>query len=219
MAAFPVLHYLLEFAQTHVHWGDDAIQPPHSLHPLLLLPSVFPASGSFLMSRLFASSGQSIGASASPSNEYSALISYKIDSISLVSKGLSRVFSSSTVWKHQFFRAQPSLWSNSQICMWLLEENIVLTIWTYMGILEARILEWVAMPSSKGSSQPRDHTQVSHIAGGFFTSWATGKPKNTAVDNLSLLQGIFPIQELNQGLLHWRQILCQLSYQGKFQSY
>ena len=42
-----------------------------------------------------------------------------------------------------------------------------------MEILQARILEWVAMPSSGGSSQPRDRTQVSHIAGGFFTIWAT----------------------------------------------
>jgi len=43
----------------------------------------------------------------------------------------------------------------------------------FMGILQARILEWVAMPSSRGSSQPRDQTQVSHIAGRFFTVWAT----------------------------------------------
>ena len=41
------------------------------------------------------------------------------------------------------------------------------------GILQARILEWVAMPFSRGSSPPRDWTQVSHIAGGFFTFWAT----------------------------------------------
>ena len=44
-----------------------------------------------------------------------------------------------------------------------------------MGILQARILEWVAMPSARGSSQHRDRTQVSHIAGGFFTHWATRK--------------------------------------------
>ena len=43
------------------------------------------------------------------------------------------------------------------------------------GILQARILEWVAVPFSRGSSQPRDWTQVTHIAGGFFTSWATRK--------------------------------------------
>ena len=52
------------------------------------------------------------------------------------------------------------------------------TIWDPMdfrvhGILQARILEWVAVPFSRVSSQPRDQTQVSHIAGGFFTSWAS----------------------------------------------
>ena len=41
------------------------------------------------------------------------------------------------------------------------------------GILQARTLEWIAMLSSRGSSQPRDRTQVSHVAGGFFTDWAT----------------------------------------------
>ena len=45
--------------------------------------------------------------------------------------------------------------------------------YTVHGILQARILEWVAVPFSRGSSQPRDWTQISHIAGGFFTSWAT----------------------------------------------
>ena len=43
------------------------------------------------------------------------------------------------------------------------------------GILQARILEWVAMPSSKESSQPKDQTQISHISGGFFTIWNTRK--------------------------------------------
>jgi len=45
--------------------------------------------------------------------------------------------------------------------------------YTVYGIFQARILEWVAFPFSRGSSQPRDRTHVSHIAGGFFTSWAT----------------------------------------------
>ena len=57
------------------------------------------------------------------------------------------------------------------------------------GILQARILEWIAVPFSRGSSQPRHWTQVSHIAGGFFTKLQLG--------NLSLLQGIF----LTQGLI------------------
>ena len=43
------------------------------------------------------------------------------------------------------------------------------------GILQARVLEWVAMPSSRGSSQPRDQAQDSRIAGGFFTAWATSE--------------------------------------------
>ena len=44
--------------------------------------------------------------------------------------------------------------------------------YTFHGILQARILKWVVFPFSRGSSQPRDQTQLSHIAGGFFTSWA-----------------------------------------------
>ena len=51
--------------------------------------------------------------------------------------------------------------------------QIFATTWNIHRILQARILEWVAVPFSRGSSQPRDWTQVSHIAGGFFTSWAT----------------------------------------------
>ena len=81
-------------------------------------------------------------------------------------------------------------------------------------ISQARILEWVAMPSSRGSSQPSDQIQASRTAGGFFTIWATRKPKNSELGSLSLLQGIFPTQELNQGLLHCRRILYQLSHQG-----
>ena len=62
---FPVLHYLPEFAQTHVHWVGDTIQPSHPLSPLPLLPQTFTVSGSFPMSWLFTSGGQSIGASVS----------------------------------------------------------------------------------------------------------------------------------------------------------
>ena len=80
------------------------------------------------------------------------------------------------------------------------------------GILHARILEWVAMSSSKGSSQPRDKTQTSHIACRFFTAESQGKPKNTGVGSLSLLQGIFPTQGSNPGLQHCRQILYHLSH-------
>ena len=63
---FPVLHHLLEFAQTHVQWISDAIQPS-SVVPFSSCLQSFPASGSFQMSQLFTSSGQSIGPSASAS--------------------------------------------------------------------------------------------------------------------------------------------------------
>ena len=73
--------------------------------------------------------------------------------------------------------------------------------------------KWVAMPSARGSSQLRDRTQVSCFADS-WPSEAPGKPKNTGVGSLSLLQGIFSTQESNRGLLHCRRILYQLSYQG-----
>ena len=82
------------------------------------------------------------------------------------------------------------------------------------GTLQARILEWVAMPSSRGSSQPWDRIQAANIVGRVFTSLPSelpGKPKNTGVGSLSLLKGI--TQESNSGLLHCRQILHQLNYQ------
>ena len=90
----------------------------------LLLPSVFPASGSFPVSWLFASCGQIIGASASvlPVNIQNWFPLGLTGLISLLSKSLSRVFSSTIVQKHQFFKAQPSLWSNSHIHAWLLEK-------------------------------------------------------------------------------------------------
>jgi len=55
--------------------------------------------------------------------------------------------------------------------------------YTVHGILQARILEWVAFPFSRGSSWPRDRTQVSHIAGRFFTSWATSGEENSVEVN------------------------------------
>ena len=90
--------------------------------------------------------------------------------------------------------------------------------YTVHGILQARILEWVAFPFSMGSSQPRDWTQISHIAENSLPAEPQGKPKNIGVGSLSLLQRIFPTQELNRGLLRWRQILYQLRHQGSLKN-
>ena len=84
----------------------------------------FPASGSFVMSWLFTSDVQSIGASPSvlPMNIQGRFPFRLTGLIFLLSMGLSRVFSNTTVQKHQFLGSQPSLWSNSHICIWLLEK-------------------------------------------------------------------------------------------------
>ena len=95
-------------------------------HLLLLLPSIFVnirVYSNELALRIRWPMYWSFSFSISPSNEYSRLISFRIDwLISLKSKGLSRVFSNTTVQKHQFFGAQLSFWSNSHIHMWLLEK-------------------------------------------------------------------------------------------------
>ena len=90
------------------------------------------------------------------------------------------------------------------------------TLWTMKSMEFSRpeYWEWVAFPFSRGSSQTRDQTQVSCIAVGSLPAEPQGKPKNTGVGSLSLLQWMFPIQESNWGLLHCRQILYQLRYQG-----
>ena len=97
----------------------------------------FPASGSLPMSQLFTSSGQTIGASASAPvlrmNIQGGFPLGLIGWISLQSNELSRVLSSTTVWKLQFFSTQPFLWSNSHIHIWLLKKTIALTIWTFVG--------------------------------------------------------------------------------------
>ena len=124
--SFPVLHYLPEFAQTHVHWVSDAIQPSYPLSASSLAVNFSWHQGLF----------QWIGSSHLVTQDWS--FSFIIHPamtiqgwyplgltglISLLSKELSRVFSSITVRKHQFFGTRPSLWSNSYIQMWLMEKT------------------------------------------------------------------------------------------------
>ena len=77
--------------------------------------------------------------------------------------------------------------------------------YTVPGIFQARILEWVPFPFSRGSSQPRDRTQVSGIVGRFFTTEPQGSPRILEWV-ASLCQRIFPTQETSRGLLHCRQM-------------
>ena len=106
-------------------------------HPLLLLPSTFSSIISFPMSRLFTSGGQSIGASASvlvlPMNIQSWFSLGLTSLISLLSKELSRIFSSTTIQKHQFFNAQPSYGPTLSYPYLATGKTIAWTRWTFAG--------------------------------------------------------------------------------------
>ena len=145
MSGFPDLHCLSAFAQTHVRWVSDAIQLFNSLSSPSAPALSFSASGSFPMSWLFLSGGQSIGASASVllMNIQCQFPFGLTGLISLQSKELSRIFSSTTIWKHQFLGAQSSLRSNSHICTWLLEN---LWLWLYRPLSAKWWLCFLGLP-------------------------------------------------------------------------
>ena len=127
MPGLPVHHQLLEFTQTHVHWVGDAIQPSHPLWS--------PSPPAFNLSE-----HQGLFKWVSSLHQVAKRLEFQLQHqsfpmniqdwsplgltgwISLQSKGLSRVFSNTTVQKHQFFTAQLSLQSNSHIPIWLLEK-------------------------------------------------------------------------------------------------
>ena len=119
MPGFPVHHHVLELAQTCVYRVGGTIQPSH---PLL---SLSPPAFNLLSIKVFSNESilhikwpkyRSFSFNISPSSEYSGLISLGLTGwISLLSEGLSRAFSSTTVQKHQFFGSQLSLWSDSHI--------------------------------------------------------------------------------------------------------
>ena len=133
----PVHHQHPEYSNSYPlsQWCHPTISSsvvPFSSHLLS-----FPASGSCQMRQVFESDGQSIGVSASasvlPMNIQDWFPLGWTGLISLQSKGLSRVFSKTTVQKHQFYSAQLSSQSNSHIHTWLLEKTIALTRWTLAG--------------------------------------------------------------------------------------
>ena len=119
---FPVHHQLPELAQTHVHWVSDAIQPSHPL-PSLSPPAflIFPSIRVF-PNEWVASDGASASASVLPMIIQDWFPLGGTGWISLQSKGLSRVFSNTTVQKHRFFGAQLSLWSQPHIHVYYCKE-------------------------------------------------------------------------------------------------
>ena len=126
-----VLHYLPQFAQIHVHWVSDAIQPSHSMSP--------PSAALNLSSIRFFSSESPLHIRWPKYWSFSFSINIQgwfplglISLISLLSKELSRVFSSTMVLKHWFFGIQPSLWSKSHLYM-MAGKSIALTMWTFVS--------------------------------------------------------------------------------------
>ena len=145
MPGFPVLHHLLELSSNSCplsQWCHPTISS--SVVPFSSCLQSFPASGSFPMSQLFLSGGQSVGVSASASVLLMNIQEWFplgwTDLISMQSKGLSRVFSNTTVQKHQFFGTQPSLWYNSHIHAWLLEKPCRIKPMIYPHCLIPRLL-------------------------------------------------------------------------------
>ena len=129
MTGFPVHHQLPELTQIHIHWYSNSLSWWY--HPAIsssIIPfSLFNLSQHQGLFKWVSSLHQvakywSFSFNISPSNVYSELISFRTSWISLQSKGLSRVFSNTTVQKHQFFGAQLSLQSNSHIHTCLLEK-------------------------------------------------------------------------------------------------
>ena len=111
--------------------------------------------------------------------------------ISVLSKGLSRVFFSTTIWKHQFFSAQPSWWSNTHICTWLLKIIIALTIWAFvsrvMG-LDAMILAfriWIS------SIQSLSCVQL------FATQWTSACQASLSITNSCSPPKLMSIESVN----------------------
>ena len=123
-------------------WCHPAISS--SVIPFTSCLLSFPASGSFPMNWLFASSGHSIRASISasvlPMNIQDWFPLELTGLISLPSKGLSRVFSNTTVQKHQLFGAQPSLWSNFHTDTWLLEEKKKNIVFFFIGTFVSKVI-------------------------------------------------------------------------------
>ena len=152
----PVYHQLPKFTQTHVHWVGDAIQPTHHLF------SPFPPASSFPNIRVFSNelalhirwpNYWTFSFSISPCYEYSGLISFRIDWFDIPAvQGTSP--------------ASPRLFSKSLLQHY---SSKALILWHSAFQLS----HWITVPFSRGYSQSRGWTQLSCIAGGFFTIWTT----------------------------------------------
>ena len=141
MPGFPVHHYLLELAQTHVHWVSDAIKSSHPLSSLSVLPSVFPSirvCSSESALHIKWAKYWSFSISISPSHEYSMMISFGMDWLDLLAiQGTLKRLLQRYSLKTSILWCSPFLMVQSHIHTWLLKNNnnnnIALTIRTFVG--------------------------------------------------------------------------------------
>ena len=114
-----------------------------------------------------------------------------------------------------FFPNKIVFFWKSLSCVWLFATPRTIALQAPLSMEFSRqILEWVAIPFSRESSQSRDKTQLPTLQVDSLPSEPPGKPKDTGMGSLSLLQWIFPTQESNWCLLPGRWTLYQLSYRG-----
>ena len=191
---FPVLHHLPDLTQTHVRWVSqwcDATISSSAI-PFSFCLQSFPASGSFLMSRLFASGGQSIGASASasvlPMNIQDWFPLGLTGLISLQSKGFSRVFSNTTVQKAQKFKSAKlsfdcTLQFPKGLCKY---PNVQVTSWSYYVRIseEGPSPHYILKLSSSFNVKPR--LKINYLLS-LSKMWLEGQPARLAYLTMVLL--------------------------------
>ena len=223
MPGFPVLHHLPELAQTHVHWVSDAIQPPHPLSPLLLLPSVVPrVFSSELALCIRGPRYWSFSFSISPSSEYSGLISFRVDSFDLLAvqgtlESLLQHHKSkaSILWDSAFFMVQLShLYRTTEktialiICSFvskvtsLLFNTLSRFVTAFLPRSKCLLILWLQSPSSDFGNQ---ENKICHC----FHFYPICLPRNdgTGCLDLSFLNVVFqasfftPLSPLSWGSL------------------
>ena len=191
---FPVHHQLPEL--TKLMYIGSVMLSTVSCSIILFssCPESFPASGCFTMSQLFASGGQNIGASALASvilmNIQGWFLLALTGLISFLSKGVSRVFSNTTVWKNQFFSAQLSLWSNSHIShkvMSLLFNTLSRFVIAFLLRSKCPLISWLQSLSTVFGAQENKIYHSFHIFP-IYLPWSDG----TRCHDLGFMNAEYP---------------------------
>ena len=147
-SGFPVLHHLPESAQTHVHWVSDAIQPSHPLSPLLLLLSIFPSIRVFSNESALHIRGPkywSFSCSTSSSNEYSRLITFRIDWFDLAVQGILKSLLQHHILKASILQCSAFFILQLSHPFMTTGKTIALTRWIFVGNVMSLLFNKLSM--------------------------------------------------------------------------